>query len=176
MRVSDLLGDAAEQAVILDFRASDKADVMAEIALRAARRSGVGREYALEYLRRREAQAATGVGDGVAIPHARLKGLTQAMGFFFRLDKPLRDWSTPFEISLDGRDVPMERAAGDDAPADLVFALISPEESGAQHLKALARISRVLRHAETRANLRGAPDVAAAYILLTQETLTSRAA
>lgn len=173
MRVSDLLGEAAEQAVVLDFRASDKAEVIAEIAARAARRSGVGRDYALDSLRRREALAATGVGDGVAIPHARLQGVQQAMGLFLRLERPLRDWSLPFQIAPDGREAP---GAGDDAPVDLVFALISPEEAGAQHLKALARISRVLRHAETRAHLRGAPDVKSAYLLLTQETQTSRAA
>ncbi|MDD2869451.1 PTS sugar transporter subunit IIA [Neomegalonema sp.] len=173
MRISDLLGEAAGQAVILDFRASDKAEVMAEIAARAARRSGVGREYALESLRRREVLAATGVGDGVAIPHARLKGIDQALGLFLRLEKPLRDWSLPFQIAPDGSEAP---ASGDDAPVDLVFALISPEEAGAQHLKALARISRVLRHAETRANLRGAPDAQSAYLLLTQEPAASRAA
>ncbi len=173
MRISDLLGEAAEQAVVLDFRASDKAEVMVEIAARAAKRLGLGRELTLETLRRRETLAATGVGDGVAIPHARLKGTHRPMGLFLRLEKPLRDWSLPFQIAPDGREAP---AASDDAPVDLVFALISPEESGAEHLKALARISRVLRHAETRAHLRGAPDAQSAYLLLTQEPQASRAA
>ena len=100
-------------------------------------------------LMEREALGPTGVGRGVAIPHARFAGVTQVIGLFVRLDKPV-----DFE-------------AIDRQPVDLVFALFAPETAGADHLKALARVSRTLRSDSVCAKLRSTFDPSALYAILT---------
>ncbi len=101
-------------------------------------------------LMEREALGPTGVGRGVAIPHARFPGVTHVIGLFVRLDKPV-----DFE-------------AIDRQPVDLVFALFAPETAGADHLKALARVSRTLRSEAVCAKLRSTFDPSALYAILTE--------
>ena len=96
----------------------------------------------------REALGPTGVGRGVAIPHARFAGVTRVIGLFARLEKPV-----DFE-SIDRQ------------PVDLVFALFAPEAAGAEHLKALARVSRTLRSEAVCAKLRSTLDPSALYAIL----------
>ena len=101
-----------------------------------------------ESVLQRERLGSTGVGQGVAIPHARLRGIRDVTGFFARLKSPV-----DFE-SIDGR------------PVDLVFMLLAPEDAGAEHLKALARVSRLMRREDVRERLRAAPDLTAMHALL----------
>lgn len=100
-------------------------------------------------LQERESLGPTGVGHGVALPHARLGGLASVTGAFLRLEKPI-----PFD-SADRQNV------------DLVFALFAPIDNGVDHLKALALVSRTLRDAELCAKLRANTDAATLYTLLT---------
>ena len=102
----------------------------------------------------RERLGSTGIGDGIAIPHGKLVQLTRIVGVFARLDRP---------VDFD---------ALDDEPVDLVFLLLAPEGAGADHLKALARIARVLRDGDTATKLRASRDPAALYALLTQPSAT----
>ncbi len=97
------------------------------------------------------------MGSGVAIPHARIPGLQHIVGMFARLDKPV------------------EFEAPDGQGVDLMFALLAPEEAGADHLRALARVSRILRSEDMRAKLRASNDPSALHALL-MEVSASRAA
>ena len=102
----------------------------------------------VDALQEREMLGPTGVGHGVALPHARLHGLDKVAGLFLRLDKPL------------------DFDAVDRQPVDLVFGLLAPETSGVDHLKALALVSRTLRDAELRAKLRANDDPVALHAVL----------
>ena len=106
----------------------------------------------LEALLGREAAGSTGVGRGVALPHARLAGLTRLRAVFVRLEQP---------VAFD---------AVDDQPVDLLFALFAPENASSEHLRALARVSRLLRNGELRQQLRQARSEDAIYALLNQTT------
>ncbi|MDO5657771.1 MAG: PTS sugar transporter subunit IIA [Paracoccus sp. (in: a-proteobacteria)] len=110
---------------------------------------GLEASRVLDALQERETLGPTGVGHGVALPHARLHGVDRVVGVFFRLDKP------------------MEFDAVDRLPVDLVFGLLAPKGSGVDHLKALALVSRTLRDAELRAKLRANEEPAVLYSLLT---------
>ena len=111
---------------------------------------GIDAEQAFSALQEREALGPTGVGDGVAIPHARLEGLDRVIGVFRRLEKPV------------------DYDAVDRQPVDLVFALFAPVNSGVEHLKALALISRLLRDAANRSKLRSNEDASTLYAILTE--------
>ena len=111
---------------------------------------GVGSPLAVEALLAREALGPTGVGHGVALPHARLDGIDAVKGAFVLLDKP---------IDFD---------AVDRQPVDIAFALFAPEEAGVEHLKALALVSRTLRDQGICAKLRANPDPATLYTILGQ--------
>ncbi|WP_372800069.1 PTS sugar transporter subunit IIA [Paracoccus seriniphilus] len=102
----------------------------------------------LDALQERESLGPTGVGQGVALPHARLHGLDKVVGLFLRLEKPL------------------DFDAVDRQPVDLVFALLAPETSGVDHLKALALVSRTLRDGDLRNKLRANDNQAALYAVL----------
>jgi PTS system nitrogen regulatory IIA component len=119
-----------------------------EIAAKAAALTGLGDRAILEILLQREKLGSTGVGNGVAIPHGKLAKLTKVFGLFARLDR-----SVDFE-ALDGQ------------PVDLVFLLLAPEGAGADHLKALARVARLLRDPETARKLRDSRDAEALYAVL----------
>jgi PTS system nitrogen regulatory IIA component len=110
--------------------------------------TGISDRRIYEALAERERLGTTGIGGGVAIPHCRLTGLTRLHGAFTRLERPV-----PFE-------------AIDDQPVDLVFLLLAPAEAGAEHLKALARVSRLLRDRTMCEKLRGANSADALYALL----------
>ncbi len=111
----------------------------------------------IDALIEREGLGPTGVGQGVALPHARLANVEKVVGLFLRLEKPL---------SFD---------AVDRQPVDLVFALIAPENAGVDHLKALALVSRTLRDSNVCAKLRANSDAATLHAILT-ETQSSQAA
>jgi PTS system nitrogen regulatory IIA component len=104
----------------------------------------------VEALLERETLGPTGVGNGVALPHARVQGLDEVVGAFILLEKPI-----DFE-------------AVDRQPVDLVFALFAPEDAGVEHLKALALVSRTLRDPGLCAKLRANPDAGMIYTILTE--------
>lgn len=144
-------------AVLPTLRASGKKQVLQEIANRARDAYGLTARRVFEGLIAREKLGSTAMGYGVAIPHARIEGLDRIVGVFARLERPV-----DFE-------------AADGEAVDLVFALLAPEEAGADHLRALARVSRFLRDGETRTKLRQTDRTDALYALLTEPS-TSRAA
>lgn len=150
--------DLFEEGVIAPrVHAADKRQALSVVAELAARHHGLKAAPVLSALVKREAQASTGVGHGVATPHARLKGLDQMRGIFVRLETPV------------------DFGALDEKPVDLVFALLSPAESAGDHLQALARISRVMRSAELRSQLRQAAGADALRALLTRDARPSAA-
>src|SRR5215470_15071172 len=114
-------------AIVPALRVSSKKQAIQEIAAKAAALVGQNEREILEILLQREKLGSTGVGNGVAIPHGKLPKLNKLFGLFARLERPV-----DFE-SLDGQ------------PVSLIFLLLAPEAAGADHLKALARVARLLR-------------------------------
>ncbi|MCP5432093.1 MAG: PTS IIA-like nitrogen regulatory protein PtsN [Alphaproteobacteria bacterium] len=147
MDLSDLV---SPEAVFGGLKVTSKKQALQELAARAAAVTGVEEREIFEVLLERERLGSTGVGDGVAIPHGKLKGLERLYGVFARLDRPI-----PFDSI-------------DDEPVDLVFVLLVPAEAGAEHLKALARVSRLFRSREMRERLRAAEAPEALYALLVE--------
>lgn len=142
------------EAVIEHAGAGSKRAALGAVAEAAARRFGLPSSAVLDRLAAREAQGSTGVGHGVALPHAVLPGLDRMRAVFVRLKTP-----APFQ-------------AIDDEPVDLIFALFAPAERdasgpGVEHLRALAKVSRLLRAKEMRQLLRQARSSDALYSLLT---------
>lgn len=128
-----------------------------ELSEHAGSLSGLPSREIFDALLQRERLGSTGVGAGIAIPHGKLAKAQTIFGVFARLERPL-----DFE-ALDG------------APVDLIFLLVAPESAGADHLKALARIARMLRDTSLATKLRATRDPEVLYALLTQEP-ASRAA
>jgi PTS system nitrogen regulatory IIA component len=145
------------EAIAYRSGAASKRQALAAAADLGARNFGLDASQILDALCDREQLGSTGVGHGVAVPHARLKGLTRIRGVFVRLE------------------VPVAFEAVDDQPVDLLFALFAPEEAGSEHLRAMARVSRLLRRSEVRQRLRQARSADAIYALLVQEAETSAA-
>ncbi len=139
------------------LEAGVKKQVLQDVAQFAAPLVGLESLNIFDVLWEREKLGTTGVGNGIAIPHGKLAGLAQVQGFFIRLSQPIA-----FE-------------AVDDKPVDLVFLLLAPADAGADHLHALATISRLLRDAHLCESIRRAKDESAIYRLLT-ETPTAQAA
>jgi PTS system nitrogen regulatory IIA component len=154
MEVADLL---SPDGVIPNLRVTSKKQALQELARRAAELSGASERAIFDVLLERERLGTTGVGNGIAIPHGKLPGLARLYGMFARLEQPI-----PFE-------------AIDEQPVDLIFLLLAPEGAGADHLKALARVSRLLRDRGICDKLRGTDKADAIYALLTDST-ASRAA
>jgi PTS system nitrogen regulatory IIA component len=146
MPLSDLV---ALQAVIPALKVNSKKQALQELAARAATLTGRGEREILDILLQREKLGSTGVGAGIAIPHGKLPKLDRLFGLFARLDRPI-----DFE-SLDAQ------------PVDLIFLLLAPEAAGADHLKALARVARLLRDPDTAKKLRESRDAEAIYAVLT---------
>jgi PTS system nitrogen regulatory IIA component len=146
MPLSDLL---TAKAVVPSLRANNKKQAIQELSAIAAELSGHSARNVFETLRQREQLGSTAIGRGVAIPHGKLRGLDRLVGVFARLAKP---------IDFD---------AMDGEPVDLVFVLLAPEGAGADHLKALARVARLLRDEKAAARLRAASDADALFALLT---------
>ncbi len=147
MPLTDLV---VQSAIIPALKVNGKKQAMQEIAAKAAELTGQGEREILEILLQREKLGSTGVGNGVAIPHGKLSKLNNLFGLFARLERPI-----DFE-------------ALDNEPVDLIFLLLAPEHAGADHLKALARISRLLREPSTIERLRASRDRAALYSVLTE--------
>ena len=146
MQISDILSPAAVRTM---SQITSKKRLFQEIAEQARSIYGVDAAQTLDALQERETLGPTGVGHGVALPHARLHGLNGVAGIFVKLDKPL------------------DFDAVDRQPVDLVFALFAPKDSGVDHLKALALVSRTLRDTDLRAKLRANSDPAALHAILT---------
>lgn len=152
------LGDLIRpEGVIASLKVKNKKHALQELAAKASKLTGIDAGQIFETLLQRERLGSTGIGSGIAIPHGRIEGLQQIVSVFARLEEPI-----PFD-SLD------------EEPVELVFLLLAPEHAGADHLKALARISRVLRDPKAIANLKASRDRAALYAVLT-EPATSHAA
>jgi len=145
---SDLL---RAEAVLTGLPAATKKTLFTQLAGVAASVADLDPRTVAERLAAREALGSTGFGGGVAIPHAKLPGLASVTGIFARLAQPI------------------EFDAVDEMPVDLVFALLSPADAGADHLKALARVSRRLRDRSFLDKLRGAGSRDALYILFTDD-------
>lgn len=154
MDLDDLL---CPEAVLSALRANSKKQVLMEMSAKAAEIVGRTDREILDTLTQREKLGSTGVGHGVAIPHGKLIGLDRLTGVFARLDKP---------IDFDSLD---------NEPVDILFLLLAPENAGADHLKALARIARVLRDTDTASALRDADGAEAIYALLNAESASDAA-
>ena len=152
------LGDLIKpDAVVANLRARTKKALLAEVSQRAAECLKLSDTAIYEALWQREMLSSTGIGRGIAIPHARIPQLTAMFGLFGRLESAI------------------EFGAMDDKPVDLVFLLLAPEHAGADHLRALARVSRLMRDAPTLERLRGSKSHSAMYAVLTEPS-TSNAA
>ena len=147
MDLTDLIGP---DTILPSLRGHTKKQVLQELAERAALRTGLGEREIFETVLQRERLGSTGVGNGIAIPHGKLAALPGLVGVFGRLHRPV-----DFE-------------ALDDQPVDLVFLLLAPENAGADHLKALSKIARLLRNSEVVAKLRASRDAETIYTLMTQ--------
>lgn len=154
MEVTDLLDPSG---VISSFRVTSKRQALQELAKRAATLTGEDEHKIFESLWEREQLGSTGIGNGTAVPHGRIPGFKRALTMFARLEKP---------IDFD---------AIDSQPVDLIFLLLTPGEAGADHLKALARISRLLRNRAMCAKLRGTESADAIYALLTDRAASHAA-
>ncbi len=154
MEIADLI---SPEGVIARLRVASKKQALQELARRAAPLVGASERTIFDVLLERERLGTTGVGHGVAIPHGKLAGLQRLHGLFAKLETP---------VDFDSID---------DQPVDLIFLLLAPDNAGADHLKALAKVSRLLRDAGTCDKLRGAESPEALYALLT-ETAASHAA
>ena len=145
----------APNAVIPALKCTSKKQVIQELAAKAAKLVGQNERTIFETLLQREKLGSTGVGHGIAIPHGKLPKLNNLFGLFARLERPI-----DFE-ALDGQ------------PVDLVFLLLAPEGAGADHLKALARVARLLRDQDTANKLRAARDAQALYAVLAMPPATA---
>ncbi len=154
MPLNDLI---TADAILPALRVNTKKSALHEMSERASTISGLGAREIYDAVLQRERLGSTGVGSGIAIPHGKLNACTRIVGVFARFERPIE-----FE-ALDG------------APVDLAFMLVAPEASGADHLKALARIARVLRDQHIVAKLRATRDAAGLFYVLTQQQ-TSNAA
>ena len=150
MDISDFLQNDA----VITLRASSKKQLLQDLAKQAKVLTGLNDAKIFEVLLEREKLGSTGLGKGVAIPHGKLSGLSSLQGIFAKLDKP---------IDFD---------SVDNSPVDLVFLLLAPEQAGADHLTALARVSRYLRNQDNCEKLRNTDDQDGLYILLTQNELS----
>jgi PTS system nitrogen regulatory IIA component len=138
------------QAVLPALRVNGKKQALQELSTHAARLTGLDQTSVFETLLQRERLGSTGIGEGIAIPHGKLPGLTRIFGLMARLEKPIE-----FE-ALDGQRV------------DILFLLLAPEGAGADHLKALSRVARVLREPGLIERVRATRDAAALYAIMTE--------
>jgi PTS system nitrogen regulatory IIA component len=156
VEIADLL--AGPDAVLASVKASGKKALLAELAGRAATVFKFDERRLFDRLLERERLGSTGIGGGIAIPHGRLPGIAKPCGLFARLAHPV-----DFD-SIDER------------PVDLVFLLVAPEGAGADHLKALARVSRLLRDRALVDKLRATESADALYALLVESVQAQSAA
>lgn len=154
MEIRDLI---TADSVLANLRATSKKQALQELSKLAAQITGQDERSVLDVLMERERLGTTGVGNGIAIPHGKLSSLEGLYGVFARLETPIDFQSI------------------DDQPVDLIFLLLAPETAGADHLKALSRVSRLLRDASACEKLRGTETTDGLYALLTDVTATQAA-
>jgi len=147
MEINDLL---VPEGVVADLKATSKKQALQDLAKLAAEVSGLHERAIFDVLMERERLGTTGVGNGIAIPHGKLASLDRLHGLFARLEQPI------------------DFHAIDERPVDLIFVLLAPENAGADHLKALARISRLLRNNGICDKLRGTDSAEALFAILTE--------
>lgn len=147
MQLSDVL--KAEAVKVLSGCTSKKR-LFNDLGALAENCYGLDHNEVVEALIERENLGPTGVGHGIALPHARLESVEQVSGIFLRLEKPIDFEST------------------DRLPVDLVFALLAPKSAGVDHLKALALVSRTMRNADMCAKLRANQDTSTLHAMLTE--------
>jgi nitrogen PTS system EIIA component len=154
MMLEDLLesGSIAPQV-----SATTKRQALSVVAEIAARNFGLKAPRLFDALLEREALGPTGIGHGVAVPHCPIEGLDRTRGVFLRLQAPV------------------DFGAVDDEPVDLIFALFSPPSGGSEHLRALARVSRIFRNPRTREQLRNSRSADAILALFVQQAQPSAA-
>ena len=154
MTITDLV---APEAILPALKVNSKKQALQELAERAATVTGLHERQIFDVLLERERLGTTGVGNGIAIPHGKMNNLPGITGVFARLENPI-----DFE-------------ALDDQPVDLVFLLLAPEGAGADHLKALSRIARVLRDQDLVAKLRATDSASAIHAFLNEEQASNAA-
>lgn len=154
MELSEIL---QPEAVKVFGKLTSKKRLFQDLGEVASARYGLDQSSAINALQERENLGPTGVGHGVALPHARIEGLNRVVGAFLRLETPL------------------DFDAVDRQPVDLIFALFAPAESGVDHLKALALVSRTMRNADTCTKLRANADAATLHAILTAGPATKAA-
>lgn len=154
MDFGDLL---TSDGIISSLRATDKKEALQQLSQRASELTGLAQREVFDALLQRERLGSTGFGRGIAIPHVKFKALKNIVCIFARVEQPI-----PFE-SPDGE------------PVDMIFLLLGPEHASGDHLKALARISRLVRDPKALERLRATPDKDALFAVLTEQT-TSHAA
>jgi PTS system nitrogen regulatory IIA component len=155
MELADIL---SEEAVLVCTDISSKHDVLVRLSEKVADLVGQPAAEVFEALNDRESLGSTGLGNGIAIPHGKFAALKGVMAVFMRLDKPV-----DFE-------------SVDDQPVDIVMMLLAPMGAGADHLKALARVARILRTDSIAEALRRTDDPARLYAILTQPLASTQAA
>ena len=154
----DIVDILSPEAVIPRLKATSKKQALEDLAKQAAEITGLSERAIFDVLLERERLGTTGVGNGIAIPHGKLAELNKLHGVFARAEKPI-----PFDSI-------------DDQPVDLIFLLLAPQNAGADHLKALARVSRLLRQPALRQQLRRAATADELHALLMQDTTASSSA
>jgi PTS system nitrogen regulatory IIA component len=154
MEINNLV---SPESVLSNLRVTGKKQALQELARKAANISGQPERVVFDVLMERERLGTTGVGNGIAIPHGKVAKIDRLYGVFARLESPIDFQSI------------------DDQPVDLIFLLLAPESAGADHLKALAKISRLLRDTTTCDKLRGTNTVDGIYAILS-DSMESRAA
>ena len=147
MKMHDIL---SKEAIKTKIKVANKKQLLQEIANVASEHIGVPNMSIAKSLQQREILGPTGIGNGVAIPHVKIRGLTKIYGFFSSLERPI-----DFE-------------AADKQPVDLIFTLLAPENNkGTEHLKALAMVSRVFNDKNIRAKLRSSENTDSSFAILT---------
>jgi len=154
MEIADLL---SPEGVVANLKVTSKKQALQELSRIAADVTGLHERTIFDVLLERERLGTTGIGNAIAIPHGKLNSLDKLYGVFARLERP---------IDFDSID---------EQPVDLIFLLLAPESAGADHLKALARVSRLLRDKSACEKLRGTDESEALYALL-MENSSSQAA
>ncbi|WP_028467663.1 MULTISPECIES: PTS IIA-like nitrogen regulatory protein PtsN [Nisaea] len=154
MEIADIL---IPEGVLPHLKVTSKKQALQELSRRAADVTGLEQREIFDVLLERERLGTTGMGNGIAIPHGKLPSLDRLYGIFARADRAV------------------EFDAIDDKPVDVIFLLLAPESAGADHLKALARVSRLLRDKGICEKIRGADSVDAIYALLTEATASNAA-
>ena len=149
--MSDLSDILTSEAIDAAIAAANKKALFQQLATAASRLTGLPAKQIAASLNQREKIGSTGFGGGAAIPHGKVEGLSEVFGYFARLAAPI------------------DFHAVDGMPVDLVFLLLSPPNAGAEHLKALASVSRTFRDRQTLAKLRGARSKDALFALLVGE-------